>query len=237
MLKRILIASLVMIGSAFAQERSITVASTTSTGGQVVRLPLAALHRGDESTSRWSPSAPDRRSTSGGAAMPTWCSCTTVAEEVSLRRLCPEAARRDVQRFCGDRTEVRSGPDRRRQGRCGSAAEGAAAMPFVSRAATAPGHEAELRLWKEAGVDPASAKPSWYHEIRPGDGRRAQHGVVGQCLSAFRSRHLAVVQEPRRSHGAHRGRQAAVQPIWRDAGQSGQAHRREGERGRPSSTG
>ena len=31
MLKRILIASLVMIGSAFAQERSITVASTTST--------------------------------------------------------------------------------------------------------------------------------------------------------------------------------------------------------------
>ena len=31
MLKRILIASLVMIGSAFAQERSITIASTTST--------------------------------------------------------------------------------------------------------------------------------------------------------------------------------------------------------------
>lgn len=61
MLKRILIASLVMIGGAFAQERSITVASTTSTeqsGCSATSYRASPRRRG--SASRWSPSAPDR---------------------------------------------------------------------------------------------------------------------------------------------------------------------------------
>jgi tungstate transport system substrate-binding protein len=42
--------------------------------------------------------------------------------------------------------------------------------PFISRSDRSGTHEAELRLWKEAGVDLGPAKGSWYREIGQGMG-------------------------------------------------------------------
>jgi tungstate transport system substrate-binding protein len=42
--------------------------------------------------------------------------------------------------------------------------------PFVSRGDKSGTHSAELRLWKEAGIDIASAKGDWYREIGQGMG-------------------------------------------------------------------
>ena len=47
---------------------------------------------------------------------------------------------------------------------------GAKASPFVSRGDKSGTHAAELALWKLADLDPASAKPSWYREIGQGMG-------------------------------------------------------------------
>jgi tungstate transport system substrate-binding protein len=42
--------------------------------------------------------------------------------------------------------------------------------PFVSRGDKSGTHAAELALWKAAGLDPAAAKPAWYREIGQGMG-------------------------------------------------------------------
>jgi len=42
--------------------------------------------------------------------------------------------------------------------------------PFVSRGDKSGTHAAELALWKLAALDPASSKPSWYREIGQGMG-------------------------------------------------------------------
>jgi tungstate transport system substrate-binding protein len=42
--------------------------------------------------------------------------------------------------------------------------------PFVSRGDKSGTHAAELKLWKAAGLDPAGAKPGWYREIGQGMG-------------------------------------------------------------------
>jgi tungstate transport system substrate-binding protein len=46
----------------------------------------------------------------------------------------------------------------------------AAKVAFVSRGDRSGTHEAELRLWKQAGVDLATAKGDWYREIGQGMG-------------------------------------------------------------------
>ena len=46
----------------------------------------------------------------------------------------------------------------------------AAKAPFASRGDKSGTHAAELRLWKAAGVDPASGKGSWYRETGSGMG-------------------------------------------------------------------
>jgi tungstate transport system substrate-binding protein len=46
----------------------------------------------------------------------------------------------------------------------------AKAAPFVSRGDKSGTHVAELALWKEAGLDPAGAKAEWYKEIGQGMG-------------------------------------------------------------------
>jgi tungstate transport system substrate-binding protein len=46
----------------------------------------------------------------------------------------------------------------------------AAKSPFVSRGDKSGTHAAELALWKAASLDPAAAKPSWYREIGQGMG-------------------------------------------------------------------
>jgi tungstate transport system substrate-binding protein len=45
-----------------------------------------------------------------------------------------------------------------------------AASPFVSRGDKSGTHSAELALWKQTGFDPAGAKPAWYREIGQGMG-------------------------------------------------------------------
>jgi tungstate transport system substrate-binding protein len=42
--------------------------------------------------------------------------------------------------------------------------------PFISRGDRSGTHEAELRLWKQAGIDVGPAKGSWYREIGQGMG-------------------------------------------------------------------
>ncbi|WP_407150180.1 extracellular solute-binding protein [Bradyrhizobium sp. ORS 86] len=46
----------------------------------------------------------------------------------------------------------------------------AAKAPFISRGDRSGTYEAELRLWKDAGIDLAAAKGSWYREIGQGMG-------------------------------------------------------------------
>jgi tungstate transport system substrate-binding protein len=46
----------------------------------------------------------------------------------------------------------------------------AAKAPFISRGDRSGTHEAELRLWKVAGVDVTAAKGDWYREIGQGMG-------------------------------------------------------------------
>jgi tungstate transport system substrate-binding protein len=46
----------------------------------------------------------------------------------------------------------------------------AAKAPFISRGDKSGTHAAELRLWKEAGVDLGAAKDGWYREIGQGMG-------------------------------------------------------------------
>jgi tungstate transport system substrate-binding protein len=46
----------------------------------------------------------------------------------------------------------------------------AANAPFISRGDRSGTHEAELRLWKEAGIDVAASRGNWYREIGQGMG-------------------------------------------------------------------
>ncbi|MEI4573028.1 substrate-binding domain-containing protein, partial [Klebsiella pneumoniae] len=46
----------------------------------------------------------------------------------------------------------------------------AAKAPFISRGDKSGTHAAELRLWKEAGIDVGAGTESWYREIGQGMG-------------------------------------------------------------------
>jgi len=46
----------------------------------------------------------------------------------------------------------------------------AARAPFISRGDRSGTHAAELRLWQEAGIDPASGRGTWYREVGQGMG-------------------------------------------------------------------
>ena len=48
--------------------------------------------------------------------------------------------------------------------------------PFVSRGDKSGTHSAELALWKAASLDPAAAKPAWYREIGQGMGAALNTG-------------------------------------------------------------
>ena len=54
--------------------------------------------------------------------------------------------------------------------------------PFVSRGDKSCTHAAELALWKAAGLDPATIKPAWYREI--GQGMGAALNTAG-AMSAY----------------------------------------------------
>ena len=58
----------------------------------------------------------------------------------------------------------------------------AAGTPFVSRGDKSGTHAAELVLWKAAGLDPASTKPAWYRDV--GQGMGAALNTAG-AMSAY----------------------------------------------------
>ena len=94
------------------------------------------------------------------------------AEEKFLgRRLRREALSGDVQRLHPDRTEERSG---RYQGIKDIVAAlktlKAKGTAFISRGDKSGTHQAELNLWKLAGIDIAAEKGPWYKEIGQGMG-------------------------------------------------------------------
>jgi hypothetical protein len=94
---------------------------------------------------------------------------------------------------------------------------------FISRGDKSGTHAAELRYWKMAGRRADAAKGSGYKECGCGMGPALNMRHQHRRLCAGRPGHLAELQEPRRPGGAGRRRQAAVQPVRRDAGQPGQA--------------
>jgi tungstate transport system substrate-binding protein len=62
-----------------------------------------------------------------------------------------------------------------------------AGSPFVSRGDKSGTHAAELALWKVAGLDPAGAKPAWYREIGQGMGAALNTaGAMGAYVLADR---------------------------------------------------
>ena len=102
------------------------------------------------------------------------------------------------------------------------------AAPFISRGDRSGTHAAELALWKAAGIDIAGTdKGPWYKEIGQGMGAALNTASASNAYVLDRPRHLAVVQEPRRSRHRRRGRQQAVQPVRRHPGEPGQARARE----------
>ena len=63
----------------------------------------------------------------------------------------------------------------------------AAGSPFVSRGDKSGTHAAELDLWKAAGLDPAATKPAWYREIGQGMGAALNTaGAMGAYVLADR---------------------------------------------------
>ena len=90
---------------------------------------------------------------------------------------------------------------------------------------------ARTRPSSRSGRPPASTSPA--RTRAPGTRRSARAWARRstprrrRTPMCCRPRHLAVVQEPRRSRHPRRGRQAAVQPVRRHAGEPGEARARE----------
>ena len=85
----------------------------------------------------------------------------------------------------------------------------AAKAPFVSRGDKSGTHAAELRYWKAAGIDLETSQGPLVQGDRLGHGSGAQHRVVPERLHPRRPRHLAQLQEPRRSEDPRRRRHAS----------------------------
>jgi len=49
--------------------------------------------------------------------------------------------------------------------------------PFASRADDSGTHKAEMKLWKEAGIDPTAASGGWYRETGSGMGQTLNTGI------------------------------------------------------------
>ena len=169
-----LLASLAFFGSAFAQERSITVASTTSTEqsglfGYLLPRFTSAAGIGVKVVAVGTGQALDigRR---GDADV------VFVHDKVAEEKFLAEGF--GVKRYDvmyndfvvigpkADPAHIAGGKDVAEALRKIAAAKAA----FVSRGDRSGTHEAELRLWKEAGVDLASSKGDWYREIGQGMG-------------------------------------------------------------------
>ncbi len=134
--------------------------------------------------------------------MPTSCSCTTppaeekfVAEGFGVKRFPVMYNDFVLVGPKSDPAKIAGGKDILAALRKIAAAQ----APFVSRGDKSGTHAAELRYWKDAGVDLDAKKGAWYRDTGSGMGPDAQHRVVDERLRAGRPRHVAVVQESRRS--------------------------------------
>lgn len=178
MLKRILIAGLVMfapVGGASAQERTITVASTTSTeqsglfgyllprftsaSGIAVKVVAVGTgqaldigRRGDADVVFVHDKVAEQKFLADGFGVKRY--------EVMYNDFVVIGPKADPAHIAGDKDVA----DALRK-------IATAKAIFVSRGDRSGTHEAELRLWKEAGVDLAAAKGGdWYREIGQGMG-------------------------------------------------------------------
>lgn len=199
-MRRRLLALLLFAGSAFAQDRTITIASTTSTEqsglfghilpafreatgitARVVALgtgqALDVGRRGDADVVFVHDRAAEDAFVAGGFGGPR--------RHVMFNDFVLIGPSADPARIAGlrDTTEAL-----RRIA--------AARAPFISRGDRSGTHAAELRLWQQAGIDPVTGRGAWYREVGQGMGpalntAAAQDGTVlsdrGTWL-AFRNR-------------------------------------------------
>ena len=170
----ILVASLVFFGSAFAQERSITVASTTSTeqsglfgylqplfskaGGIDVKVVAVGTgqaldigRRGDADVVFVHNKAAEEKFLAEGYGVKRY--------DVMYNDFVVIGPKADPAHISGGKDVAEA-----------LRKIAAAKAVFVSRGDRSGTHEAELRLWKVAGVDLAAAKGDWYREIGQGMG-------------------------------------------------------------------
>jgi tungstate transport system substrate-binding protein len=69
----------------------------------------------------------------------------------------------------------------------------AARAPFISRGDRSGTHAAELRLWQQAGVDPATGRGQWYREVGQGMGPALNTAAAqGAYILADRGTWLAL---------------------------------------------
>jgi tungstate transport system substrate-binding protein len=174
MLARILVATLLMLSSAFAQERSITVASTTSTeqsglfafllprftaatgiGVKVVAVgtgqALDIGRRGDADVVFVHDRPSEEKFLADGFGIKR--------QDVMYNDFVVIGPRADPAQIAGGKDVTQA-----------LKKIAAANATFISRGDRSGTHQAELRLWKEAGIDIATEKGPWYREIGQGMG-------------------------------------------------------------------
>lgn len=174
MILRLLLAALLLAGPALAQERSITMASTTSTEqsglfGHILPIFRAATGISVRVVALGTGQALDvgRR---GDADV------VFVHDRPAEERFVAEgfSTRRQHVMF-NDFVVIGPNEDPARVLGLRDTAEAlrriaAARAPFVSRGDRSGTHAAELRLWQAAGVDPVTGRGAWYREVGQGMG-------------------------------------------------------------------
>ena len=99
----------------------------------------------------------------------------------------------------------------------------AAEAPFASRGDDSGTHKAELKLWQAAGVDAKAASGTWYRETGSGMGPTL-NTAAGMNAYALTDRGTWLSFQNRGDLDVLvAGRRQAVQPVWRDPGQSGRS--------------
>ena len=196
--------AVVIAAPALAQDKSIVVASTTSTQDSGLFEYLLPLFKTEDRHHRESGGAghrpgarhrPARRRRRGVRARQIG------GREIPRRRPGREALSGDVQRLRADRAEERSGRHQGHEGRRPRRSQTIKdkQASFISRGDRSGTHIAELKLWKDVRHRHREGQRPLVQVDRPGHGRRAQHRRRRQCLCAVRPRHLDPLQEQGRS--------------------------------------
>ena len=192
-------AALFVGGTAQAQDKSILVASTTSTQdtglfGRI--LPLFKQKTGIEV--RVIAEGTGQALDTGAGATPMWCSCTpSHSRRNSSPRATVCALRCHVQRFHSGRAEDRSRGDQRHEGHCRSVQKIRAKSTPLLPAAISPAPTSRNLISGSRRHRHREGSGHVVQARRPRHGRDTQHRVRVECLCTCRPWHLVVVQEPR----------------------------------------